>query len=113
MGWVGGSGFEVLFDFAGEAGAFVEAEHSERAGEFVGRSVGLLAEFGCQQCGRGLIEQGEALKNLGLVAVPQGGDKLMGRGLRGVLHVVGTKEIVNFSVLVEILSHSGAGCESI
>ena len=104
MGQVGRGGIELLLKLAGEAGAFVEAEHAKRAGQLVGCGDGFLPERLRQGLGRGLVEPGEAFENLGLIALPQGGDHLVGGGLLGFIHVALPKEIVNFFVLVEILS---------
>ena len=61
-GAVSGQGFEVLFEFAGEARAFVEAEHAERAGEFVCGGCGFFAQRwrqrACDGVGGGAVEQG-------------------------------------------------------
>ena len=38
------------------------------------RGMGLLPKFGRQRGARRLIEQGEALEDLGLIPLPQGGD---------------------------------------
>ena len=65
---------------------------------------GILPEFRRHGLTGGLVEYGEAFENLGLIALPQGGDHLLSGRLRGFGHVVGTKEIVNFSELVEKLS---------
>ena len=52
-GGVQGGGFEVLVELAGDACAFVEAEHAERTGELVGRGDGFSAERRREGVGRG------------------------------------------------------------
>ena len=91
VGWVGRGGIEVLLELAGDAGAFGKAEHAERAGQFVGCGDGVLPELLRQGLGRRLVEQGEAFDNLGLIALPQSGDHLLGGGLLGIIHVAPTK----------------------
>jgi len=99
VGLVGRGGFQLQLDFAGEAGAFVEAEHTERTGELVGCVDGFLPELGSQWRDRGPVQQGQAFEDLGPIALPQDGDHLFGGGLLGFFHVMGTRVIVNFSVV--------------
>ena len=86
---VGSGRFKMLFEFAGDAAAFREAEHAERTSEFVGYAGSFLLNFGRQRVCRGLVEQGEALENLGLTALPQGRDQLLRRRLLGFVHGYG------------------------
>lgn len=76
-GGVGGGGVEVPFEFAGQAGAFVEAEHAEGSGELVGDGGGLRLEGWCEGSGGGggggLVEEGQALSGLGEEALPETG----------------------------------------
>ncbi len=58
---IGCGRFEVGFELACDAGAVVEAEHAERAGEFVGDGDGFSAQRGRERAGGGPVEQGEPL----------------------------------------------------
>jgi len=92
-GAVSGQGFEVLFEFAGEARAFVEAEHAEGSGQLVGGGGGFFAQRWRQRAGDGVVcgavEQGETLQDLRLIALPEGGDQLLRRRLCGRCHRFG------------------------
>ena len=80
-GRVNSRGFKVLFEFAGHASAFVEAEHPERASQFVGYSGGFLLQRGVEDSRAGRrgrrVEQSKAVEYPGLVALPQGSDLLL------------------------------------
>jgi hypothetical protein len=90
-GVVDSRGFEMLLELAGLACALVEAEHAERAGEFVGDSGGFLLELGREDAGAGgrggLFERGEAFEDSGLIALPERSNLLLRRRLNGFEHV--------------------------
>jgi len=94
-------GFQVLLEFACDACAFVKAEHPDRAGEFVGYGCGFLLQRRGQGLRCGLVQQGKAFQDLGLIALPEGGDHFLHRSLCVVCHGLDTEEIVNSSELAE------------
>ena len=79
----------MLVKLAGDACAFVEAEHAEGAGEFVGDAGGIAEQSGGEGSGDGggggAVEHGETIENLRLIALPECGNQLLrgrlGRGL--------------------------------